>query len=53
MGVEGLLIPSKTLLTMENLRSSPSTSRTRRQIRNMTSGPKVDPGWNMEMVVHG
>jgi len=51
MGVEDVLIPSKTLLTMENLQFfAIYQSYTARQIRNMTSGPKVDPGWNMDMV---
>jgi hypothetical protein len=51
MGVEDVLIPSRTLLTMENLPFfAIYQSYTGHQMQKMTSGPKVDPAWNMEMV---
>ena len=50
-GVEDVLIPSRTELTMENLQFfAIYQSYTGHQLQKMTSGPKVDPGWNMDMV---
>lgn len=50
-GVEDIMIPGGTLLTMENLPFfaifQPYTAN---QLRKLTTGPKVDPAWNMPMV---
>lgn len=50
-GVEDVMIPSNTLLTMENLPFfavfEPYTAF---QLHKLTHGPKVDPGWNMPLV---
>lgn len=51
VGVEDVLIPSNTLLTMENL---PFFALYRQytgyQLYKLTHGPKRDPGWNMDVV---
>jgi hypothetical protein len=50
-GVEDILIPSNTLLSMENLSLfavfEPLTAM---QLHKLTSGPRVDPAWNMDLV---
>lgn len=50
-GVEDILIPSNTLLSMENLSLfavfEPLTAM---QLYKLTSGPRVDPAWNMDLV---
>ena len=51
MGVEDVLVPSNTLLSMRNL---PFLSFFRQytpmELWKMTHGPKVDPGWKMDVV---
>jgi hypothetical protein len=50
-GVEDVMIPSNTLLTMENLPFFAIFRQyTPYQLWKMTHGPKVDPGWNMDVV---
>lgn len=50
-GVEDIMIPGGTLLTMDNLPFfavyQPYTAN---QLRRLTTGPKVDPAWNLELV---
>lgn len=50
-GVEDIMIPGGTLLTMENLPFfavfQPYTAN---QLRKLTTGPRVDPAWNMPLV---
>ena len=51
LGVEDVLIPSNTLLTLENLSHfAIRRSYTAMELWKMTHGPKVDPAWNMDMV---
>jgi hypothetical protein len=51
IGIEDVLVPSQTLLTMENLPFfAIYRSYTGAQLRKLTSGPQVDPGWNMPLV---
>lgn len=46
-----VLIPSNTLLTMENLGYFAVYRRyTAAQLEKLTRGPKVDPGWNKDIV---
>lgn len=51
LGVEDVLVPSNTKLDMENLPFfaifRPYTAL---QLYRLTHGPKVDPGWNMDLV---
>lgn len=51
LGVEDVLVPGNTRLDMKNLPFfaifRPYTAL---QLHKLTSGPKVDPGWNMSMV---
>lgn len=51
VGIEDMYVPANTLLTMENL---PLFARYRSftapELIKLTSGPKVDPGWNKELV---
>lgn len=51
LGIEDVLIPSDTLLSMKNL---PFfflyRSYTAPELIRLTRGPKVDPGWDLEMV---
>lgn len=50
-GVEDVMIPSNTLLTMENLPFFAIYRQyTPYQLQKLTHGPKVDPGWQMEVV---
>lgn len=51
MGIEDMLIPADTLLTMKNLPFyAIYRSVTAPELIKLTSGPKVDPGWNMDLV---
>lgn len=51
LGVEDVLIPSNTLLTLENLSHFAIYRQyTGMELYQMTHGPKVDPGWNMPLV---
>lgn len=51
LGLEDVLIPSRTLLTMENLELFAIYRRyTPCRLWKLTHGPKVDPGWNIPMV---
>lgn len=51
MGIEDMLIPADTLLTMKNLPFfAVYRSYTAPELIRLTTGPKVDPGWNMDMV---
>lgn len=51
LGVEDVLVPSNTYLTMENLPFfAIRRSYTAEQLKKLTSGPKVDAGWNMPLV---
>lgn len=51
IGIEDVLIPADTLLTMKNL---PFffiyRSMTAPELIKQTTGPRVDPGWNLELV---
>lgn len=50
-GIEDILIPSNTLRSLKNLPFFAVYQQyTGDQMRKMTSGPNVDPGWNMPMV---
>lgn len=50
IGVEDALIPSGTLLTMENLPFFAIYQQyTGFQLKKMISGPQVDPGWNVPL----
>ncbi len=50
-GVEDVLVPSNTTLDLDNLSMfavfEPYTAM---QLRKLTSGPNVDPAWNMKLV---
>jgi hypothetical protein len=51
VGIEDVGIPANTLLTMENLPFFyVYRSYTLPELIKLTSGPKVDPAWNMELV---
>jgi len=51
LGVEDILVPSNTLRSLRNLPFfAVYRSYTVNQLWNMTKGPRVDPGWNMEVV---
>jgi len=51
MGMEDVYLPSNTRLEMDNVPfMAIYRSYTGAQLRKLTSGPKVDPGWNMEAV---
>lgn len=51
MGIEDMLIPADTLLTMKNLPFyAVGRSYTAPELIKLTTGPKRDPAWNMEMV---
>lgn len=50
-GVEDVLVPNNTFLSMENLSLfAVRESYTPMQLIQMTSGPNRDPGWNMDLV---
>src|SRR6267142_1117090 len=49
--VDDLLVPSNTLVSLENLwMFGVRESYTPLELKRMTSGPNVDKGWNMELV---
>jgi len=51
LGVEDVLIPSGTYLEMDNLPFFAIYRQfTGNELRKMTNGPMVDPGWNMPLV---
>jgi|GEM_PF-983590 len=51
LGVEDVMIPSGTLLTMKNLPFfAIYRAYTAMELYRLTSGPKVDPGWQMDNV---
>jgi hypothetical protein len=51
VGIEDVMIPSNTLLTMKNLPFfAIFRSYTAYELRRLTSGPKVDPAWKMPVV---
>lgn len=51
VGIDDLLVPSKTLVSLENLDHFAIFSRyTPGKLFSMTHGAKVDPGWNMSVV---
>jgi len=51
MGIEDVLIPANTLLTMRNLPFfAIYRSWTAPELMKLTRAPKLDPGWNMTMV---
>ncbi len=51
VGIEDVMIPSNTLLTMKNLPFfAIFRSYTAYELRRKTQGPKVDPAWNMKAV---
>lgn len=51
IGIEDVMIPSNTLLTMKNLPFfAIFRSYTAYELRRLTHGPKVDPAWNMSVV---
>lgn len=51
LGIDDVLVPSQTLVSLKNL-SFFAVFRpyTVEQLHKMTSGPKVDPGWNVPLV---
>lgn len=50
IGMGDIMVPSQTLLTMENLSYFAVYRRyTAYKLYQMTHGPKVDPGWNVEV----
>lgn len=51
VGVEDVMIPSNTLLTLENLPFfAVYRQYTAYQLNKLTTGPKRDPGWQMDVV---
>lgn len=51
MGVEDLLVPSNTKVNLDNLAHFAIYRQyTPEELFRMTHGPKVDPGWTMELV---
>lgn len=51
LGIEDVLIPSDTRLTMKNLPFfALYRSYTAPELIRLTTGPRVDPAWNMEVV---
>ena len=51
IGIEDVMIPSNTLLTMKNLPFfAIFRSYTAYELHRLTHGPKVDPAWNMPVV---
>lgn len=51
VGIEDVMIPSNTLLTMKNLPFfAIFRSYTAYELHRLTHGPKVDPAWNMPVV---
>jgi hypothetical protein len=51
VGIEDVFVPTRTLLTMENLPFfAVYRNYSYQQLWNMTHGPRVDPAWNMPLV---
>lgn len=51
IGIEDVMIPANTLLTMKNLPFfAIFRSYTAYELRKLTHGPKVDPAWNIPLV---
>jgi len=51
LGIEDVLVPSNTLRSLRNLPAfAIYRSYSVNQLWKMTHGPKVDPGWNMDVV---
>ena len=51
VGVEDVMVPSNTLLTLKNLPFfAVYRQYTAHQLWRLTHGPKVDPAWNMDVV---
>lgn len=51
IGVEDVLFPSQTLVSMENTEFFAIARRyTAAQLHRLTTGPKVDPGWKLPVV---
>jgi hypothetical protein len=51
LGIEDVLIPTSTYRSLRNLPLfAVYRSYTANQIMQLTQGPKVDPGWNMDVV---
>jgi len=51
LGIEDVLMPSNTLRSLRNLPAfAIYRSYSVNQLWKMTKGPRVDPGWNMEVV---
>jgi len=51
IGIEDVMIPANTLLTMKNLPFfAIFRSYTAYELRRLTHGPKVDPAWNIPLV---
>lgn len=51
MGIEDVLIPSNTLLSMENLPFfAVYRQYTAAELQKLTTGPNVDPAWNLPLV---
>ena len=54
VAIEDVLLPSKTLVSMENVNYfALYVQFTQEELERLTSGPKVDPGWNMDLVKRG
>ena len=50
-GIEDILVPSNTLVDLENLPFFAVYEQyTGMELYQMTHGPRVDPGWNMQLV---
>lgn len=51
LGIEDILVPGNTLLTLKNMPFfAVFRPYTVRQLKRLTSGPKVDPAWNLDLV---
>jgi hypothetical protein len=51
LGVEDVLVPSNTLVSLRNLPFlAVYRQYTAAQLQDMTSGPRVDPAWNLPLV---
>lgn len=51
IGIDDVLFPSSTLVSMENVEFFALQRRyTAAQLHRLTTGPKVDPGWKMPVV---
>lgn len=51
LGIEDVLVPARTLVSLKNLSFfAVFRSYTVEQLHRMTTGPRVDPGWNKGLV---